>query len=94
VVDIQFKQIQKRLFDAGITVDADEAVLDYIARIGFDPVFGARPLKRIMQKRILNELSKAILSETVTKDSIVYISLSDTDEILFQNTDPIDLTEL
>ena len=94
VVDIQFKQIQKRLFDAGITVDADEAVLDYIARIGFDPVFGARPLKRIMQKRILNELSKAILSETVTKDSVVYITLSDTDEILFQNTDPIDLTEL
>jgi hypothetical protein len=47
-----------------------------------------------MQKRILNELSKAILGETVTKDSVVYITLSDSDEIVFQNTDPIDLTEL
>jgi len=92
VVDIQFKQIQKRLHEAGITIEADEEVLDYLATIGFDPVYGARPLKRIMQKRILNELSKEILAERITKDSIVYLSLGPDDNILFQNTEPLDLS--
>jgi len=92
VVDIQFKQIQKRLHEAGITIEADEEVLDYLATIGFDPVYGARPLKRIMQKHILNELSKEILAERITKDSIVYLSLGPDDNILFQNTEPLDLS--
>ena len=60
IVDIQFKQIQQRLEEAGIRLEATEEVLDYLGDAGFDPQFGARPLKRVLQRQILNELSKEI----------------------------------
>jgi ATP-dependent Clp protease ATP-binding subunit ClpB len=71
VVDIQFRQIQKRLAEAGITLETDEEVLNMLGEKGFDPQFGARPLKRVMQRMILNELSKDILSGKINKDDVV-----------------------
>lgn len=71
VVDIQFKQIQKRLEETGIRIEADNDVLDMLAAKGFDPQFGARPLKRVMQRMILNELSKDILAGKINKDDVV-----------------------
>ena len=70
-MDIQFKQIQQRLADAGIQLEATPEVLDHLGESGFDPQFGARPLKRVLQRVILNELSKDILSGRVTKDAVV-----------------------
>lgn len=71
VVDIQFRQIQKRLEEAGIVLEADEEVLNILGEKGFDPQFGARPLKRVMQRMILNELSKDILAGKINKDDVV-----------------------
>jgi ATP-dependent Clp protease ATP-binding subunit ClpB len=71
VVDIQFKGIQKRLEEAGIVLETDEEVLNVLGEKGFDPQFGARPLKRVMQRMILNELSKDILAGKINKDDVV-----------------------
>ena len=85
IVDIQFSQIQQRLRDAGIELHPDTDVLNMLSEEGFDPQFGARPLKRVMQKKILNELSKQILSGEVTKDSVVGMFLDENRDIKFFN---------
>lgn len=85
IVQIQFKQIQARLAEQGITLEASEAVLDKLGEEGYDITFGARPLKRVLQRRVLNELSKEILSGKVQKDSVVMMELGPEGEILFEN---------
>ncbi|MBC6606872.1 ATP-dependent chaperone ClpB [Hymenobacter sp. BT188] len=77
IVDIQFKQIQHRLEEAGIRLAATDEVLDFLGEQGFDPQFGARPLKRVLQRLVLNELSKDILSGRVSKDAVVEAVLED-----------------
>lgn len=85
IVQIQFKQIQARLGEQGITLEASEAVLDKLGEEGYDITFGARPLKRVLQRRVLNELSKEILSGKVQKDSVVMMELGPEGEIIFEN---------
>ena len=65
IVAIQWKQIQQRLLESGVQIDANENVIEYLSREGYDPQFGARPLKRLIQNRILNALSKEILAGKV-----------------------------
>jgi len=77
IVDIQFRQIQQRLAESGIQLEATDEVLDYLGEQGFDPQFGARPLKRVLQRVILNELSKDILAGKVSKDAVVEAELED-----------------
>ncbi|MDJ0367445.1 ATP-dependent chaperone ClpB [Hymenobacter sp. H14-R3] len=86
IVDIQFKQIQQRLAEAGIALEATSEVLDYLGEQGFDPQFGARPLKRVLQRVILNELSKEILSGKVSKDAVVEAVLED-GAVKFENVE-------
>ena len=93
IVDIQFKLVQSRLKEGGVTIDADEGVLSYLAEIGFDPQFGARPLKRVMQKVILNELSKEILAGNIHQDSVVGITLDSDNKIVFENLDSVELDD-
>jgi len=62
VVELQFKIIQKRAKEAGFELSITDKAIDYIAVAGYDPQFGARPVKRMMQKEILNQLSKLILA--------------------------------
>ena len=88
IVKIQWKQIQQRLAESGIQVDASPEVLEYLGRIGYDPQFGARPLKRVMQRELLNALSKEILKGAVTKDSVVYITMEN-DQIHFENINEV-----
>lgn len=90
IVGIQFGLIQKRLDETGIKVDISEAALDRLAQLGFDPQYGARPLKRVLQREILNELSKQILAGKIHKDSIIYIDLKNEVEFEFQNLDPVE----
>lgn len=85
IVQIQFKQIQARLAEQGITLEASDAVLDKLGEEGYDITFGARPLKRVLQRRVLNELSKEILAGKVQKDSVVMMELGPEGEILFEN---------
>ncbi|GAB4023118.1 ATP-dependent chaperone ClpB [Spirosoma koreense] len=87
IVDIQFREIKQRLADNGIQLDATDEALNKLGEEGFDPQFGARPLKRVLQRRVLNELSKSILSGEVKKDSVVLMELNDDGEIAFTNLD-------
>jgi len=77
IVSLQFKHVQQTLAEMGIEMDASPEALDWLAQLGYDPQFGARPLKRVIQKRILNELSKEILSGKVDKDSKIKLDMFD-----------------
>ncbi len=91
IVEIQFAEVQNLLKETGITIQTDEKTLDMLALAGFDKNFGARPLKRTIQKRILNELSKEIIAGKVHRDSVIGISIDDFDRIVFENTDDFEL---
>ncbi|MBX9850866.1 MAG: ATP-dependent chaperone ClpB [Cytophagaceae bacterium] len=92
IVDIQFRIIKQRLEESGIQIEASDDVLDYIGELGFDPQFGARPLKRVLQRMILNELSKEILSGKIKKDTLIGITLNDKHEIQFMNLDTVKIS--
>jgi ATP-dependent Clp protease ATP-binding subunit ClpB len=83
---LRFRQLQQRLQEAGISLEATAEVLDYLGEQGFDPQFGARPLKRVIQRVILNELSKEILSGKVSKDAVVEAVLEDV-AVHFENVE-------
>ncbi len=85
IVSIQFNGVKKRLAESGIKIDISEKALERLAKLGFDPQFGARPLKRVIQKEILNELSKQILSGKVNRDSVIFVDLRDDLEFEFIN---------
>lgn len=67
-----------------ITMDATPEAITYLAHKGFDPHFGARPVKRVIQKEVLNELSKQILSGNVKTDSIILLDEID-NKLIFRN---------
>ena len=75
IVKLQFAQLQQTLEELGIHMDASTEALDWLAQLGYDPQYGARPLKRVIQKKILNELSKQILAGKVDKDSRIKLDM-------------------
>ncbi|WP_099370977.1 ATP-dependent chaperone ClpB [Sphingobacterium sp. 1.A.5] len=77
IVRMQFDKVQKQLAEQNIFLTASDEALDWLAQLGYDPVYGARPLKRVIQKRILNELSKEILSGKISRDSIIELDAFD-----------------
>jgi ATP-dependent Clp protease ATP-binding subunit ClpB len=87
IVSLQFKHVQDTLAEMGITIEASEEALDWLAELGYDPQFGARPLKRVIQKRILNELSKEILAGKINKDSKIRLDMFD-HKFVFLNLKP------
>lgn len=91
IVKIQFKVIQNRLEENGVKIEADDKVLNYLGKLGFDPQFGARPLKRLMQKMMLNELSKEILSGRIDKDSVIGVTMNEDNQIAFINLDEVEV---
>ena len=88
IVEMQFKGIEKMLEESNIHLTATNEAIDWLAQLGFDPQFGARPVKRVMQKRVLNELSKQILAGKVQKDTNIVLDVFDK-EFVFRN--PIDI---
>ncbi|HAS44386.1 MAG TPA: ATP-dependent chaperone ClpB [Microscillaceae bacterium] len=88
---IQFRQIQKQLAENGINLEATDDVLRTFAEMGFQREFGARPLKRVLQKRLLNDLSKEILAGKIRKDSVIAITLDEYDRVQFVNLDDIEI---
>ena len=93
IVRLQFRQIQNRLAENGIQLDAAPEVLEYLADLGYDPQFGARPLKRIMQRELLNALSKEILAGKIAKDAVVGVVMGDDKQLEFINVDEVTLEE-
>lgn len=84
IVGLQLKSVIKMLAQQGITMDATPEAIDYLSKKGYDPQFGARPVKRVIQREVLNELSKEILSGKITTDSIVLIDAFD-NQLVFRN---------
>lgn len=84
VVRLQFEQVVKRLSSADLKIEITEAAIDWLTSAGYDPHFGARPVKRMLQKYVLNELSKQILSGTVDKGKTIVID-EENGELLFRN---------
>ena len=88
IVSLQFKGVQNTLSEMGIEIEASEEALDWLSQLGYDPQFGARPLKRVIQKRILNELSKEILSGKIDKDSKIKLDVFDNQFVFLNNGKP------
>ena len=84
IVGLQLKGLSKMLSKQNITLDATDEAIKYLAEKGYDPQYGARPVKRVIQKDVLNTLSKEILSGKVTTDSIILLD-SFNDELVFRN---------
>ncbi|MFY8186815.1 MAG: hypothetical protein ACOVLC_02535, partial [Flavobacterium sp.] len=84
IVGLQLKEVSKMLAAQHITMDATPEAIAFLARKGFDVQFGARPIKRLIQKEVLNKLSKEILAGKIQTDSIILID-SFEDELVFRN---------
>lgn len=83
IVKLQFKQIEKLLAENDIRITATKEAIDWMAELGYDPQFGARPVKRMLQKKVLNELSKQILAGKIQKHGEVVLDVFDK-EIVFR----------
>jgi ATP-dependent Clp protease ATP-binding subunit ClpB len=91
IVDIQVNLIQKRLHEAGVRIEISDNARERLSRLGYDPQYGARPLKRVLQRELLNELSKQILAGKVHKDSVIYVDLKDGVEFVFENVEAAEI---
>lgn len=85
IVEFQFNGIKKILAENDIQLEATPEAIDWLAQLGYDPQFGARPIKRVMQKRVLNELSKQILAGKVQKNAQIVLDVFD-NNFVFRNT--------
>jgi ATP-dependent Clp protease ATP-binding subunit ClpB len=89
IARLQFNQVSATLAEMSIEMEASEEALDWLAQLGYDPQFGARPLKRVIQKRILNELSKEILAGKVDKESRILLDVFE-NKFVFLNKDKLE----
>ena len=84
IVKLQLQSLFRMVAKEGILLDATDEAIDYLAQKGFDPQFGARPVKRTIQKEVLNKLSKEILSGTVQRDAVILLDAFD-NQLVFRN---------
>ena len=84
IVGLQLKGLSKMLLKQHITLDATDEAVAYLSERGFDPQYGARPVKRVIQKEVLNQLSKEILAGNITTESIILLDAFD-DQLVFRN---------
>ncbi|OYT10895.1 MAG: ATP-dependent chaperone ClpB [Bacteroidetes bacterium 4572_112] len=84
IVEIQLNALGKMLFKKGISLSFSGDAIDYLSEVGFDPQFGARPIKRVIQKQVINNLSKEILAGKISNDSKISIMRGD-DGLIFKN---------
>ncbi len=84
IVGLQLKSVTKMLAQQGITMDATPEAIDYLSQKGYDPQFGARPVKRVIQREVLNQLSKEILAGSIKTESIILLDAFD-GQLVFRN---------
>ena len=84
IVKIQLENVKKMIQKQHINIDATEQAISLLAEKGFDPAFGARPVKRVIQKLVLNQLSKEILSGNITTNSTILLDAFE-NELVFRN---------
>jgi len=91
IVGLQFKGVSKLLAQQGIIIDATDQAIELLAKKGYDPQYGARPVKRVIQKEVLNELSKEILSGKIASDSIVLVDAFEKELVFRNQTDSLEV---
>jgi ATP-dependent Clp protease ATP-binding subunit ClpB len=84
IVKIQMKGVQALLAEQGFTLEATPEAIDWLAQLGYDPQFGARPVKRLFQRKVLNELSRQILAGTVQQDKPILLDMIE-NHLFFRN---------
>jgi ATP-dependent Clp protease ATP-binding subunit ClpB len=84
IVDLQIDSIYKMLKNSGVELRVTEDARDFIAEEGYDPQFGARPIKRVIQRYLLNDLSKSLLAQTVDKEKPIVVDKKD-GSLVFSN---------
>jgi ATP-dependent Clp protease ATP-binding subunit ClpB len=92
IVKLQFKQVEKMLADNDIKITATKEAIEWLSELGYDPQFGARPVKRMLQKKVLNELSKQMLAGKIQKHDEIVLDVFDK-EIVFRRKIESDETE-
>lgn len=93
IVRLQLNLLKKSLDKQQITLEVSDKAVMYLAEAGYDPQYGGRPIKRIIQKRVLNDLSKEILGNRVHKDSLIFLDVDDAGSLKFTNEN-IELKEI
>jgi ATP-dependent Clp protease ATP-binding subunit ClpB len=88
IVGIQLNGVKQHLAESGIKLSIAPDAIEWIAQLGFDPQLGARPLKRVIQRKVLNELSKMILSGEVHRDTEIVLDFIDDQLVFFNKTKP------
>jgi ATP-dependent Clp protease ATP-binding subunit ClpB len=84
IVELQLNMVKKMIAKQDITLDATAEAINYLALKGYQPEFGARPVKRVIQKEVLNQLSKEILAGKITTDSMILLDAFD-EQLVFRN---------
>ena len=84
IVRLQICQVQKMLSENGVTLEVSDSAIEKLCNDGYDPEFGARPVKRTIQRMVLNQLSKDILAQKIDKSNTIHINCID-DELVFEN---------
>lgn len=84
VVQFQFNIIREKVLEQGVNLTITENAIDWITKTGYDPLYGARPIKRLLQKHLLNLLSTQILAGKVSKDKPIVVDYFDNDTLVFR----------
>ncbi|MEK7250962.1 MAG: chaperone protein ClpB, partial [Bacteroidota bacterium] len=75
IVSLQLKRVEQLLQQKGITLEVTDEAKDWLAKLGFDPMYGARPLKRVIQKHITNIMSEKLLQDAFNEGDVVEVGL-------------------
>jgi ATP-dependent Clp protease ATP-binding subunit ClpB len=86
IVKLQFIGVQELLKEQGFKIEATPEAIDWLAQLGYDPQFGARPVKRLFQRKVLNELSKQILAGKIEQDKPILLDMIE-NQLLFRQMD-------
>ena len=84
IVRLQVKSVAKMLAKNGITMEATDAAIEFLAKAGYDPEFGARPVKRVIQNMVLNQLSRDIIAQNIDRGKAIIID-NVGNELVFRN---------
>ena len=88
IVEIQLDSVKQHLAESGIKLSIAPDAIEWVAQLGFDPQLGARPLKKVIQRKVLNELSKMILSGEVHRETEIVLDFIDDQLVFFNKTKP------
>ncbi len=85
IVNLQLQNLKKMLKERDLQLEFSNEAADWLAQLGYDPQFGARPLKRVVQRKVVDELAKLILSGSISKEHPILVDLNEQNQVVFRN---------